>query len=318
MTATLQRKPGPASQLVNLLLSVRPLASWAKRQARQTIVRRAEKTGVPWRQAVATLRQENWDAVLQQVADPAIAYPDYYLRAFHAYDEGNLCWQAAWEQEVAARAVHANIWPEAGVQGDDRLRQSYHQVLQECVAPAPKDILDVGCGVGLSAFAIQQAYPEARVTGLDLSPYFLAIADYKTRQRDAVSSTKINTKITWQHAAAEATGLPDASFDLVSFFLVFHELPQHATRKIFCEARRLLRPGGYLALMDMNPRSEIRMKMPPYILTLLKSTEPYLDEFFSLDIAGAIVEAGFHPPTVVRNSPRHHALVARAATRAPY
>ena len=305
MTATLQRKPGPASQLVSFLLSVRPLASWAKHQARETIIRRAEKIGVPWRQAVTALQQEDWDAALQRVADPAIAYPDYYLRAFHAYDEGNLCWQAAWEQEVAARAVHANAWPEAGTEGDDRLRQSYHQVLQEYVAPAPKDILDVGCGAGLSAFAIQQAYPEARVTGLDLSPYFLAIADYRTRQR--------GENLTWRHAAAEATGLPDASFDLVSFCLVFHELPQRVTRQIFREARRLLRPGGYLALMDMNPRSEVRLKMPPYVLTLLKSTEPYLDEFFSLDIAGAIVEAGFQTPDVAQNSPRHHAIVARVA-----
>jgi hypothetical protein len=51
--------------------------------------------------------------------------------------------------------------------------------------------------------------------------------------------------------------------------------------------------------------------MPPYILTLLKSTEPYLDEYFALDIEEAIAQAGFHAPTITRNSPRHRTIVAR-------
>jgi len=60
-----------------------------------------------------------------------------------------------------------------------------------------------------------------------------------------------------------------------------HELPQSATRQIFHEARRLLRPwifGDY----GHEPQSEVYAKMAPYILTLLKSTEPYLDEYFAL------------------------------------
>ena len=51
--------------------------------------------------------------------------------------------------------------------------------------------------------------------------------------------------------------------------------------------------------------------MPPYILTLLKSTEPYLDDYFSLDIESALVSAGFAPPTIVSNTPRHRTIIAR-------
>lgn len=40
------------------------------------------------------------------------------------------------------------------------------------------------------------------------------------------------------HAAAEATGLPSNSVDLVSMCLVAHELPQVATRAILREAFR--------------------------------------------------------------------------------
>lgn len=63
--------------------------------------------------------------------------------------------------------------------------------------------------------------------------------------------------------------------------------------------------------MDMNPQSPIYQGMPAYILTLLKSTEPYLDQYFALDIERAIIEAGFATPTITVNSPRHRTIVAR-------
>jgi ubiquinone/menaquinone biosynthesis C-methylase UbiE len=166
--------------------------------------------------------------------------------------------------------------------------------------------------VGMSTFALQATFPQARLTGVDLSPYFLAVAQYRDRERRANPSAANQTApVRWLHAAAEKTDLPDQSFDLVSAHLLFHELPQSAAKAILQEARRLLRPGGHLAIMDMNPRSEIYAKMPPYILTLLKSTEPYLDQYFKLDLEQAIYDAGFARPTVVCNSPRHRTVVAQ-------
>jgi hypothetical protein len=44
----------------------------------------------------------------------------------------------------------------------------------------------------------------------------------------------------------------------------------------------------------------------------LKSTEPYLDEYFALDVESAIVEAGFSQPTITCNTPRHRTIVAQA------
>lgn len=51
------------------------------------------------------------------------------------------------------------------------------------------------------------------------------------------------------HAAAEATGLPSETVDLVSCCLVMHELPRAATKNIIAEAHRVLRPGGTFAIM---------------------------------------------------------------------
>jgi len=302
MTTTVKTSPDFASRLVNRVLAVPPLFQLAKFQARNMMIKRAEKMGVPWREEVQRLQQHDWEAERAKVENPNLTYPDYYCKSFHAYEDGNLNWNAALEVEFAAYAVHATIWKEAGKAGDAQLRQSYHEIIRQ-LPIKPQRILDIGCSVGMSTFALQEIYSQAEITGLDLSPYFLAVANYNSKQRES--------KIKWRHALAEATGLPNHSFDLVSAFLIFHELPQSAAKAIFEEARRLLRPGGYLTIMDMNPQAEAYRKMPPYILTLLKSTEPYLDEYFTLDIQTALVEAGFESPTITANSPRHRTVIAQ-------
>ena len=310
MTAAVNTTPGLASRLVNGVLSIKPLANLAKHQAREMMIKRAEKIGVHWRQEAQALLARNWEAELLSVQNPDLVYPKYYLTSFHAYEQGNMSWEAATEVEVAARTVHATIWPEAGAEGDAKLRASYHEVIKSQIASSPQDIVDLGCSVGMSTFALGEVYPEAKMTGVDLSPYFLAVAKYRSQQRE---SEFLNQKSpTWVHAAAESTGLPAAAFDLVSMCLVCHELPQKATREIFREARRLLRVGGHLTIMDMNPQSEVYAQMPPYILTLLKSTEPYLDQYFGLNIEQALVDSGFARPTITCNTVRHRTIVAEA------
>jgi len=305
MTATVNTTPGLASRLVNGVLAIKPIANFAKHQARQMMIKRAEKIGVPWRERVQELRSRDWLFDLAQVQNLQLVYPDYYHRAFHAYENGNLSWDAALEVEVAAHAVHSGIGTGAGAQGDARLRSSYHDIVTNLIPASPRDILDLGCSVGMSTFALQEIYPQAQVTGLDLSPYFLAVAHYNSVQR--------HSPINWVHAQAESTGLQNESFDLISICLMCHELPQSATQQIFAEARRLLRPGGYLAIMDMNPQSEVYAKMPPYILTLLKSTEPYFDDYFTLDVEKALVAAGFTHPSITRNTIRHRTIIAQVS-----
>jgi ubiquinone/menaquinone biosynthesis C-methylase UbiE len=305
--------PTLTSRLINQILAVKPLADLAKSQARNMMIKRAESIGVYWRQEVQALRSRHsdqefspdWQAELAQIQTANLDYPDYYLTSFHAYEQGNLSWDAAMEVEVAAYAVHARLYPDAGAQGDAILRQSFHDLLKQ-YCPAPRQILDLGCSVGMSTLALQDLYPDAMITGVDLSPYFLAVARYRASQQ---------AEISWLHAAAEATGLPSDSFDLVSAHLMFHELPQSATHEVLQEARRLLRSGGYLAIMDMNPASEVYATMPPYILTLLKSTEPYLDQYFALDLEQAIYDAGFAKPTILCNSARHRTVIAQVRER---
>lgn len=306
--------PSLLSRMVTGLLGIKPLAAFAKSRARQMMIKRAAKIGLNWPETVAALQARDWSEDWQAVLNPDLTYPDYYECSFHAYEAGNLDWEPALEQEVAARTVHSTILGELQADGDEQLRSRYHAVLaqrwqRDRPDAPPRDVLDIGCGVGLSTFALQQLFPSAQLTGLDLSPYFLAVAHHNTSRPDC-NPTQAQPR--WVHAAGEATGLPAASFDLISVCLVYHELPQTAAREIVQEARRLLRPGGYLAIMDMNPQSQVYAQMPPYVLTLLKSTEPYLDQYFTLDLDGAIADAGFADLEVTTHTVRHRVLMARA------
>lgn len=317
--------PTPTAAFVNQLLAIKPLWAIAKGRARAMMVKRAETIGVPWQARVAELRSRQggsqpgsadlspqWQVDLEAIQNPDLQYPNYYTTSFHAYDEGNLGWLPAMEVEVAAKAVHAKLWPGAGANGDAQLRQSYHDVLIAQLPQAPTAIVDLGCGVGMSSETLQALYPQAQVTGVDLSPYFLAVAQYRQQERpQQENSVGAPAPITWHHATAEETGLPAASYDLVSACLMFHELPQTAARAVLREAHRLLKPGGHVALMDMNPQSEVYRQMPAFVLTLLKSTEPYLDEYFALDMAAELEAAGFETPTITQNSARHRVILAK-------
>lgn len=75
-------------------------------------------------------------------------------------------------------------------------------------------------------------------------------------------------------ANAEDTRLPDRSFDLVTVMYAFHEAPKPGRERILAEARRLLQPGGVLAVIDISTDyepSESMLKGEPYVLEYQKN-----------------------------------------------
>lgn len=64
--------------------------------ARDTLIKTAEKNGIPWRaEADALAADPEVKAAKERLEDAGVAaaYPEYYLQEFHAYDEGNLNWK---------------------------------------------------------------------------------------------------------------------------------------------------------------------------------------------------------------------------------
>lgn len=298
------------SVCVNLLIQTKPIYKVFKHQARQVIIKTAEKNGIPWQQNYNRLAASPVQDYLKALTNPQITYPDYYKVPFHAYDEGNLCWQAALEAPSATYSMALRVWKNEKLTWEaahNRLRSSFHNVLEIHAPKEVRDILDIGCSVGISTLELHRYYQKkqnhpVRTVGLDLSPYMLAVA----------KTLDTNNEISqWLHACAENTELPDHSFDLVTLQFVTHELPSEASTAIFREAYRLLRPGGAIALVDNNPKSSVIQNLPPVLFTLMKSTEPWSDEYYLFNIEEALQKVGFSAPVTIASDPRHRTIIAR-------
>ncbi|NET48465.1 MAG: class I SAM-dependent methyltransferase, partial [Merismopedia sp. SIO2A8] len=237
------------SRVVNLLIQTKPLYQLMKQQARRVLINTAEKNGIPWRQACRDFEQSEVKALVGELTNPDVVYPNYYTVPFHVYDAGNLCWQAAFEAPSATYAMALRVWPQESLSwqmAQDRLRSSFHEMLTRYGPVDVRDVLDIGCSVGISTQSLHQYYTQqlkhsVRTVGLDLSPYMLSVAKI---------TDKLGAIAQWIHQNAEDTQFDDASFDVVTLQFVIHELPRSATQAIFREVLRILRPGGCLAIVE--------------------------------------------------------------------
>jgi ubiquinone/menaquinone biosynthesis C-methylase UbiE len=100
------------------------------------------------------------------------------------------------------------------------------------------DVLDVGCGTGI--LSLELAARGHRVTGIDFAPAMLALAKDKAATAHA--------DIRFDEGDAEHLPYPPGRFDLVITRHVLWTLP-HPEAAID-EWRRVLRPGGRLAVID--------------------------------------------------------------------
>jgi SAM-dependent methyltransferase len=96
---------------------------------------------------------------------------------------------------------------------------------------SPRSVLDLGCGTGTATIALAERYPDAWVTGLDVSTPMIAEA---TRKASAAGSSA-----RFDIGRLQATGLPSESADLV---VLLNAPPA------FDEIHRLLRPGGHVVV----------------------------------------------------------------------
>ena len=72
------------SKFVNLLIQTKPIYKVMKSQARQVLIKTAEKNRVPWRQKYQELAGSGAKNILENMTNSQVEYPDYYQVPFHA------------------------------------------------------------------------------------------------------------------------------------------------------------------------------------------------------------------------------------------
>ena len=96
--------------------------------------------------------------------------------------------------------------------------------------------------------------------------------------------------------------------------LTLERLWSGALAEVLSEAARLLRPGGVLLMVDQDPGSAVLQRLPAAVATLLKSTEPYIEQYFALDMPEALTATGFEELQIAACDPRHRVIACRRST----
>jgi len=108
----------------------------------------------------------------------------------------------------------------------------------------PGRILDVGCGFGATNIVLAQAFPQAKVVGIDLSEPLLRLAG---RQAQAAG---LGERVRFEKADVHQIPYDDNSFDAIINANMVHLVDEPV--RMLDEIERVLSPTGYLLIIDLR------------------------------------------------------------------
>lgn len=117
------------------------------------------------------------------------------------------------------------------------------------LAQAPATVLDFGCGVGNSLGHLREAFPAARLHGVDVSGASLEIAAAE------------HPDVAFQQLGTRGLPLEDHSVDVAFAACVYHHVPPAERARWTQELHRVLKPGGELFIFEHNPLNPLTQKV---------------------------------------------------------
>lgn len=158
--------------------------------------------------------------------------------------------------------------------------------------PLPEDgkvkrILVQGCGPGQFTVALKERFPEAEVWGIDVGGPLVRYGHMR--------AVELGVDVNFAQRLAEDTKFPDEHFDIVTSFIIHHELPAEKTKEVFREALRVTRKGGYFYPIDFRTRPAEGAAFAEFRSWWDHrwNTEVWSREFRSINMEDELVNAGF-------------------------
>jgi ubiquinone/menaquinone biosynthesis C-methylase UbiE len=165
--------------------------------------------------------------------------------------------------------------------------------------PLPPDgkvrrILDAGCGVGQMSCAMKERFPEAEVWGIDIGAPMVRYAHLR--------ANRLGIGVNFAQRLAEESGFPDGHFDIVTSYIMHHELPADRTLAVIEETRRVTRAGGVYYPLDFVSGG---LSMPARQMfgrwyDHRWNNEVWSLEYHSLDFSAEIARRGFRQDTTTK------------------
>ncbi len=151
------------------------------------------------------------------------------------------------------------------------------EVVKALHVRAGEAIADIGAGTGYFALPLAKAAASSGIVfAIDAQPEMLDLLRAKITGASPAN-------IRFIHAEADATGLPDATCDLVFLANIWHEFDNRTL--VLEEAQRILKSDGRIAILDWRPDVD-------------REPGPPLDHRLSADSAALeLAEAGFQQVT---------------------
>lgn len=165
---------------------------------------------------------------------------------------------------------------------EDSIEEEIARRLLEHLDPVriePEKVLDLGAGTGTTQRALAKRYPDARVTAVDF-----AVAMLERARRDAGGSARLQ----FVCADMEALGIRGQCFNLVHSNLAL--LWCANLESVLSECRRVLEPGGLLALSSLGPDTLSELRNAWRIADEHAHVQQFVDMH---DLGDALHTAGF-------------------------
>ena len=169
--------------------------------------------------------------------NPDMDIPDYCRHEIHVQPGGFV------GDPFAGHVYHYgtnNFFEERNYQ--DELHVGLASAVPGPVEGGVRRILDMGCSCGQMSVALKERFPEAEVWGTDVGGPMVRYAHMRARD--------LGVDVNFAQRLAEDSKFPDGHFDIVTSYILHHEVNGQASIDIINEAYRILRPGGVFYPMD--------------------------------------------------------------------